>query len=99
MATYAANCTNCGPIEVSKPMADAFPARHACGGKLTRLYSAPPAVHYASAGFYSTDVSRLQKIVGTERYAKFEHERDAAVTRAATGTQTPYERALERVNG
>lgn len=75
-----------------------FPLKHpGCGGYLTRTLTAP-AVHYAAGGFYATDVARLRNQIGSDRYAKFEKQRDAATRRAATGTQTPYERALERVH-
>lgn len=75
-------------------MAADFPVRHVCGGRLTRLYTTAPAVHYAAGGFYTTDVNRLKNQVGPERFAKFEREKAAAEQRAATNTQTPYERAL-----
>ena len=93
---YPAYCDKCGDVEVNKPMADDFPTRHACGGKLSRRFSVP-AVHFAAGGFYSTDVTRMQKMIGPDRYAKFEAQRDAAQTRAKSGTLTPYERQLEHV--
>lgn len=79
-------------------MAADFPARHACGGRLTRLYTTPPAVHYAAGGFYATDVNRLKNQIGAERFARFEHDKAAAERRAAAGRQTPYERAQERAH-
>lgn len=75
-------------------MAVAFPQRHSCGHLLRRVY-VPPAIHYAAAGFYTTDVSHFQKQLGPDRYAKFEHDRAAAIARSKTGTLTPYERQLD----
>lgn len=84
-------------VEITKPMAVDFPVRHACGGALTRILTAP-AVHYAAAGFYATDVDRLKKQVGSERFAQFEKQKAAAERRAKSGKQTPYERSLERAH-
>ncbi len=91
---YSATCEKCGDVEINKPMAADFPTKHTCGHILRRTYAAP-AVHYASGGFYATDVSRMQNMIGPERYARFEAQRDAAQARAKTGTLTPYERQLE----
>lgn len=93
---YPAVCDKCGEVEINKPMAADFPLRHTCGGKLTRRFTVP-AVTYAADGFYSTDVSRMQKLVGADRYAKFEAQRDEAQKRAKRGALTPYERQLENV--
>lgn len=75
-------------------MAEDFPSRHVCGCKLTRVFE-PPAVHYHSPGFFSSDVSHFQKQLGPDRYARFEAQRDAAQARAKAGTLTPYEQQLE----
>jgi predicted nucleic acid-binding Zn ribbon protein len=93
---YPAHCDKCGDVEISKPMRDAFPTRHACGGKLARRFEAVP-VHFAAGGFYTTDVNRMKSIVGADRYARFEHERDGAIKRAKAGKLTPYEKVLESV--
>lgn len=77
-------------------MAADFPERHTCGHILHRVFL-PPSVHYAATGFYSTDVSRMKNMVGSDRYAKFEAQRDSAQARAKAGKLTPYERQLERV--
>lgn len=91
---YSATCSKCGEVEINKPMADDFPIRHTCGGKLSRRFVVP-AVHFAAGGFYSTDVSHFQKQLGPDRYARFEAQRDAAQARAKAGTLTPYEQQLE----
>lgn len=77
-------------------MAADFPRMHAsCGGTLKRRFTTV-AVHYAVAGFAATD-DRLLRQVGTERYARFEQERNAALARAKTGRQNAYEQALEAI--
>ena len=91
---YAATCTNCGDIEIEKPMLAVFPARHLCGGKLARKYEAP-AVHYNAAGFYSTDVTRLRNMIGSERHDKLTADIDDIGSRAKSDKLTPYERSLE----
>ena len=96
MAIYPAHCENCGDVEISKPMADDFPARHTCGHILRRRFE-PTAVHYAAAGFYKTDVDHFKNQIGPERFARFEADRAAGIQRQQSGTLTPYERELERV--
>ena len=94
---YPATCDKCGEVEISSPMAKGLPRLHlGCGGALRRRYTVP-AVTYAAAGFYSTDVTRLRDMVGPERYAKFEKQKSAAEKRAKAGTQTDYEKAMEGV--
>jgi predicted nucleic acid-binding Zn ribbon protein len=73
MAIYSAVCSNCGLIELLKPMSEPFPATHGCGGRLTRVYHVTP-VQYRAAGFRDYD-DGLRKKVGKERYAKFEAKR------------------------
>lgn len=91
---YDAICSKCGAVEINKPMLAVFPVRHACGGALTRQFS-PLPVHFNAPGFYSSDVSRMQNMIGPDRYARFEAQRAAAQARAKTGTLTPYEQQLE----
>ena len=74
-------------------MSEMFPARHSCGGTLTRLYGAP-AIHYASAGFVTSD-TRFERSLTPERAARFRAQRDDAEKRAKQGRLTAYERALE----
>jgi len=93
---YEATCSHCGPVEIEKPMKARMPRRHTCGGMLTRRFSVP-AVHFAAPGFYSTDVARMQKQVGPERFAKFEKQKADADKRAKAGQLTGYEKALEGV--
>ena len=91
---YDANCSNCGKVEVNKPMAAAFPVRHTCGGRLARVYS-PLPVFYHSPGFTTYDYTRPREQVGATRFAKFEHERDDIERRAKAGKLTQYEMAAE----
>lgn len=91
--TYDAICDNCGRVEIEKPMKAPFPLRHECGGKLKREWAAHP-IQYNAPGFYTSDVSRFQNMVGPERYAKFEHQREDAERRAKRGQLTEYEKAL-----
>src|SRR3990167_3444035 len=78
-----ANCSNCGKVEVTKPMAAAFPVRHTCGGRLARVYS-PLPVFYRAPGFTTYDVTRPR-----------EHERDDIERRAKARKLTQYEMAAE----
>lgn len=75
-----------------------FPLCARCGGQQVHAFNAPPAVHYAAPGFYSTDVSHFQKQVGTERFARFEAQKANTLAHAAKGRLTPDERALERTH-
>ena len=91
--TYDAECSNCGAVEIEKPMKATFPVRHDCGAKLRRVYS-PIAVHYNASGFHAFD-ARFDSMVGPERAAKVRAKNDAAEARARAGKLTPYERAIE----
>ena len=91
---YDADCSKCGRVEVSKRMTDPMPMRHACGGKLVRVFTATP-IHYNAPGFYASDVTHFRNQVGPERFAKFEKRRANIEARAAKGQLTTYERALE----
>lgn len=82
-------------------MLSPMPPCSRCGRALERRY-APPAVHYRAAGFYSTDVDRLRREIGPERFARFEAQRAEAERRARRGQLTAHERRLEqlgRMNG
>ena len=92
--TYDAECSNCGTIEIEKPMNAAFPISHDCGGSLSRVYS-PIAVHYNASGFHTFDY-RFDSVVGSERAAKVRAKNADAESRARVGNLTPYEQALER---
>ena len=93
---YDTECQRCSAqIEVVKPMRASFPKCAECGGPLRHLFRAAPPVHYHSAGFFSTDVLHFQRQVGTERFAKFEAERDASIRRMKSGRPTRYEYAAE----
>ena len=76
-------------------MAGRLPRCLECGGAQKRVWNAAPSVHYNSAGFYATDVSRFEKMVGTERAAKFSKSKESAEKRQREGRQTPYEKVLE----
>lgn len=75
-------------------MAAPLPGCPNCGATLARRFSVP-AVHYQSAGFYSSDVTRLKAQVGPERFAQFEARKDDVERRAKAGRLTGYERSLE----
>lgn len=92
---YPASCEKCGEIEIEKSMLAPFPLRHLCGGKLKRRYDVAPAVQFNAPGFYASDVQRFKSQVGSERYAKFEHERDDIERRAKAGKLTPHEKSLD----
>ena len=92
--TYDAICSKCGPIEIRKRMTAPFPARHACGGYLSRLYS-PVPVHYNVPGFYTSDFAHYEKQVGPERAAQVRAKNDDVMKRAKVGKLTPYERRLD----
>ena len=91
---YDATCSNCGSVEISKPMQAAFPVRHRCGGTLTRRYHSP-VIKFDAPGFFTYDVTRPREQVGAARFAQFERERDDIERRAKAGRLTSYERAAE----
>ena len=94
---FDALCDECGAVTVTKSLEQPFPERHGCGSKLTRRYS-PLSVIYKARGFYSTDVARYEKQVGTQRAREFEAFRDDAERRAKQGRLTGYERRLEELD-
>jgi hypothetical protein len=57
-----------------------------------------PPVHFAAGGVYTTDVTRMQREVGEERFAKFEQQKADAERRAKAGRLTEYEQALEQLD-
>ncbi len=95
---YDVICQRCRvKSEIVKPMAAELPKCSECGGPLRRTFTRMPAVHYNAPDFYATDVSRFEKLVGTERAAKFNKLRDDAEKRKKQGQLTPYEKVLERI--
>ena len=97
MPAYDTYCPNCKRYEqVHKRMDAPLPDCLHCGSQLQRAFVTPAPVHFHASGFYATDVSRFEKQVGAERYARFVKQRDDAERRARAGRLTPYERALEQ---
>lgn len=78
-------------------MSAPMPACAVCGGSFKRVYSQMPPVHFSAGGFYTTDVTRLQREIGPDRYAKFERQKADAERRAKAGRLTGYEKALETI--
>jgi hypothetical protein len=56
-----------------------------------------PAVQFNAPGFYATDVTRFEKMVGAESAARVKRQNEAALKRARAGKPTAYERALEAI--
>lgn len=97
MPTYDARCPHCeDQHEIVKPMMAPMPTCPDCGTQLVRLY-APICVQYNAPGFHTTEYTRFEKQVGTERAARFRAQRDDAERRAKSGKLTEYERVLETV--
>ena len=95
---YDIICQKCGVTdEIEKPMAARLPKCAECGGPTRRVYNDSPVIVFAAAGFYSTDVNRFEKMVGTERAAKFNKSKESAEKRQREGRQTPYEKVLEKI--
>lgn len=96
MPTYDAKCTKCEfEGEIEKPREASLPRCPQCRGTLRRVYR-PTVVHYAAPGFSATD-GRLEKLVGTKRYRRFEAQKEDVETRARSGRLTEYERSIEAV--
>jgi putative FmdB family regulatory protein len=96
MPIYDTRCNQCEfEGEIEKPRDAALPPCPECGKTLKRVYAAP-AVHYAVGGFKATD-SRLEKMVGPERFAKFSAQKANVEARAKQGRLTEYERAVEAI--
>ena len=76
MAIYEARCDNCGIVEVEKRMEAPFPpvCVH-CGGKLQRVYNTHRII-YNAPGFDGYD-NQMKRQIGSDRYARFEKEREA----------------------
>ena len=96
MPTYRVRCHKCGEFEIEKPMNEPLPPCPDCFGELRRIYIAP-VVQFRASGFYATDVTRFEKLVGTERASKVRQQNEAAAKRKRAGKQTAYERALEAI--
>ncbi len=95
---YDARCRKCGAKdEIEKPMSAPMPKCAECNGQMERVFTEATTVHYAGAGFYSTDIAHFEKQVGTERAAKFRAKKDDIEKRAKAGKLTAYEKALETV--
>lgn len=95
---YDVRCEKCGEeFEIEKPMKAAWPKCPKCKGQIRRLFTKSPPVHFAAAGFYSTDVTHFEKVVGKERAEKFRKRREDVETRAKEGKLTPYERHMEEL--
>lgn len=95
---YDVICERCGATtEIVKPVNTRLPRCLECGGAQKRVWNSAPSVHYNSAGFYATDVSRFENMVGTERAAKFNKSKESAERRKREGRLTNYEKALEKI--
>jgi len=95
---YDVICQKCHTEdEIEKPIHAALPTCVYCGGTLKRVYSQMPTVQYRAGGFYSTDVTRLQREMGPDRFAKFEAQKADAERRSKAGKLTAYEKALETI--
>jgi predicted nucleic acid-binding Zn ribbon protein len=79
---------------IAKPMTAGYPACPQCGRETRRLFTSAPVVHYAAAGFVTSD-TRFERSLPPERAAKFRAQRDDAERRAKAGRLTGYERGLE----
>ena len=75
-------------------MRASFPRKHACGGRLTRRFTALGVI-FAAPGFYATDVRRLESQIGKDAHARFTTLKRDAERRQAEGQLTAYEQALE----
>lgn len=96
MPTYDTHCVRCDfSGEIDKPREAALPRCPECGSSLKQVYH-PPAIVYAASGFTATD-TRLEKMIGKKRYARFAAQKSDAEQRARQGHLTEYERALEAV--
>lgn len=94
---YDARCPKCRYAdEIDKPASAPFPKCPLCGARMEKAYTQPVPVHYAAAGFYSTDVGRMRAAVGPALADKFEHEKTEYFLRESRNRLTPQEKALER---
>ena len=87
-------CSNGHQAEIIKPMAAGYPVCPKCGAETRRLFTSAPAVHYAAAGFVTSD-TRFERQLTPERAARFRAQRDDAERRAKAGKLTAYEKAFE----
>jgi predicted nucleic acid-binding Zn ribbon protein len=96
MPTYTVVCRNCGEFEIEKPMHAPLP-KCLCGRTLRRVWAVMPAVQFHAAGFYATDFTRFEKMVGKEKAEHVRRQNDDAAQRAREGRLTAYEKALEGI--
>ena len=93
---YDVVCPACGHSdEIVKPMAAGYPNCPKCKGQMRRIFTDAAPVHFAAAGFVSSD-TRFERSLPPERAARFRAQRDDAERRAKQGRLTAYEKALER---
>lgn len=58
MPNYSYICENCGKIEVNLPIKDRnieTCPKEGCDGKVKRIYTGHPGIHFKGSGFYSND--------------------------------------------
>jgi putative FmdB family regulatory protein len=93
---YDVECPACGHTdEIVKPMAAGYPHCPKCKGQMRRVFTDAAPVHFAAAGFFSSD-TRFERSLPPARYARFAAQKADAERRAAAGQLTDYEKALER---
>jgi predicted nucleic acid-binding Zn ribbon protein len=92
---YDVVCQRGHRAEIQKPMTAEYPVCSKCGAETRRAFDCAPPVHFAVAGFYSTDVSRFERQVGPEKARRFEHYKADVERRAKAGRLTGYEQAQE----
>lgn len=66
-----------------------------CGRTLRRVWSTLPAVKFNAPGFYATDVTRFDQLVGKEKAEQVRRKNADATLRARQGRLTAYEQTLE----
>ena len=91
---YDITCAAGHVAQVWKPMTAEYPACSKCGRETRRLFTSPPVVHYAAAGFTTSD-TRFERQLTPERAARFRAQRDDVERRAKAGKLTAYEQAFE----
>ena len=91
---YDVTCSAGHTALIAKPMTAGYPACPQCGRETRRLFTSAPVVHYAAAGFVTSD-TRFERQLTPERAARFRAQKADAEQRAATGRLTDYEKVLE----
>lgn len=82
MPTYEARCEHCGIIEINKPMDAPFPAVcNVCDRPIERIYHTHRVI-YNAPGFDGYD-NQMRRHMTPERYAIFEKQKEAILTREA----------------